>query len=397
MKVKKFSTSYQAQLYKKQASPSFCGLTSKLSKAVYEKDEAVELFKKFESKSHGIIGKLPAQWIYAIPFEKRQQIIKNIFANFGEEFAKLRNKKPDADSFARITASRQITKLLKQSGVLKGLQRAKVSYVDSGSFADVYRLDVKGESYAVKVFKKVLELGFHFDNINGNFFEQPVAQYMKGKIPKRKNNWFKFYFGDLKNGIMVSRFENGDYPFDGKPFATEKIGILVHSREHYNERNCLEGRILDVGSVEVLEHAKNKTMRYVYSKAYCDQLAPLKILEETLKWKPSAFYNDRLKGVFYSFQMLSNENTKKCLDKLLPAADDEVALFMADNIYYSAYSLRKGIFDSLYARNNPKIDLILAKKLENIQCPITPDSECVKMLLQRDNPEINKLIKELFL
>ena len=78
----------------------------------------VELFKKFESKSHGIIGKLPAQWIYAIPFEKRPQIIKNIFANFGEEFAKLRNKKPDTDSFARITAGRQITKLLKQSGVL---------------------------------------------------------------------------------------------------------------------------------------------------------------------------------------------------------------------------------------------------------------------------------------
>ena len=297
------------------------------------------------------------------------------------------------NAFAQKIAGKTITKSLKKAGVLKRFQKAKITYHDSGSFADVYKLDVQGESYAVKVFKKILLKGMHFDNINGNFFEQPVAQYLKKKIPKRKNNWFKFYFGDLKNGVMFSRFENGDYPFDRKPFATEKIGILTHSKEHYNDRNNIEGRIIDAGCVETLKHAKNKTMRYVYSKAYSNQLAPLKILEETLKWKPSAFYNDRLKGVFYSFQLLSNKNSKACLDKLLPAADDEVALFMADNIYYSAYSLRKEIFNSLYARNNKKIDLALAKQLENVECPVTPDSECVKMLMKRNNPKIDKILK----
>ena len=391
MEVKNFSNTYQAQLYKKQYTPSFCGLTSKLSKAVYEKDEVIKLYKKYEPKSHGIIGKLPAQWIYQIPLEKRPEMIKNIFASVGEAFSGLRTMKDNA--FAQKIAARTITKSLKKAGVLKRFQKAKITYHDSGSFADVYKLDVQGESYAIKVFKKILLKGMHFDNINGNFFEQPVAQYLKKKIPKRKNNWFKFYFGDLKNGVMFSRFENGDYPFDRKPFATEKIGILTHSKEHYNDRNNIEGRIIDAGSVETMKHAKNKTMRYIYSKAYSNQLAPLKILEETLKWKPSAFYNDRLKGVFYSFQLLSNKNSKACLDKLLPAADDEVALFMADNIYYSAYSLRKEIFNFLYARNNKKIDLALAKQLENVECPVTRDSECVKMLMKRNNPKIDKILK----
>ena len=93
MEVKSFSNTYQAQSYKNQKQPSFNGLSSKLSKNVFEKSEVIKLYKKHRSKSKGKIGTLPASWVYAIPFEHRSQSIKNILQNFGEIFSELKKKK----------------------------------------------------------------------------------------------------------------------------------------------------------------------------------------------------------------------------------------------------------------------------------------------------------------
>ena len=394
MEVKSFSNTYQTQSYKNQKQPSFNGLSSKLSKNVFEKSEVIKLYKKHRSKSKGKIGTLPANWVYAIPFEHRSQSIKNILQNFGEIFSELRKKKNNPTT-KKLTAQK-LTKLLKESGILKGRESAKIKYINSGQFADVYRLDVKKESYAIKLFHKLLEQNDSFHNINGNYFEQPLALFIKGKIPKRKNNWFKFYFGDLKNGIMLSRFENGNYPFNKKPFNVQKIGLITNIDEHYAKTNNIEGIIIDNGCTEIMEHAKNKTLRYVYKKTYSDQLAPLKILKETLKWKPSQIKNERLKGVFYSLQIVSDENAKKCLDLLLPAADKEVSLYITQNIFYSPYNLRKEVFNAMYVKNDVKIDEMLTKRLEYIFGPIEQDTEAIKLLKSRNNKEINTLLKELY-
>lgn len=394
MEVRNFSNTYQAQLYKKPKQPSFEGLSSKLSKNVFEKSEVIKLYKKHRSKSKGKIGTLPASWVYAIPFEHRSHSIKNILQNFGEIFSELRKKKSNPTT-KKLTAQK-LTKLLKESGILKGRESAKIKYINNGQFADVYRLDVKKESYAIKLFHKLLEQNDSFHNINGNYFEQPLALFIKGKIPKRKNNWFKFYFGDLKNGIMVSRFENGNNPFNKKPFNVQKIGLITNIDEHYAKTNNIEGRIIDNGGTEIMEHAKNKTLRYVYKKTYSDQLAPFKIMKETLKWKPSPLKNERLKAVFYSLQIVSDENAKKCLDLLLPAADKEVSLYITQNIFYSPYNLRKEVFKAMYAKNDAKIDKMLTKRLEYIFGPIEQDTEAVKLLKNRNNSEINTLLKELY-
>ena len=121
-----------------------------------------------------------------------------------------------------------------------------------------------------------------------------------------------------------------------------------------------------------------------------------KVLEKTLKWKPSNFYNERLKGVFYSLQIVSNENAKKCLDLLLPAADKDVSLYIADNIFYAPYALRQEIFDSLIAKNNEEVDMALAKNLECIEGVITPESKTYKILYSRNNKNINARLKKLY-
>ena len=393
MEIKNNYTNSQKIKYKSPATPSFQGITSKLSKAVYDKNEVYEFCNKYGTKFNGIVGKPPAAWVFSIPFDKRPEKIKELYANFGKIFSELRD--PVNVSQTRRSAQKKLKRLLKQTDIVKNQKQVKLSYTDSGSFGDVYRLDVKDESFAVKVYRALFQTGWTYHNCNGNFFEQPVAQYLKKKMPNKNNNWFKFYFGDLYNGIMVSRFENGDYPFDGKAFNTLKIGIVT-TKEHYSQKNILEGRILDVGMVNIWPHAKNKTLRYVYSKTMKDQQAPFKVLEKTLKWKPSNFYNERLKGVFYSLQIVSNENAKKCLDLLLPAADKDVSLYIADNIFYAPYALRQEIFDSLIAKNNEEVDMALAKNLECIEGVITPESKTYKILYSRNNKNINARLKKLY-
>ena len=393
MKINNTSNSYQAQFYK-NSNTSFKGLTAKLSKSVYDKEEVFKLYKKYESKSHGKIGRLPSKWIYSIPFEKRPETIKEIFINFGKICAGLRDKKNSLT--AKIRASIELTKLFQRAGVLKKWQVAKLKYINSGNFGDVYKLKMKGDSFALKIYECFMISGWSIHKTNGNFFEQPLAQYMKGKIPQKNNNWFKFYFGDLKNGIMVSKFEKHKENFTGKPFVTEKIGILVSESEQYRDANNIKGIIVDNGCVDIMPQAKNKTLRYIYSKAIRNPSLPQKILEETLKWKPSQIYNERLKSVFSILQTLPEENAAKCLNLLLPAADKEVSLYIANNIYFAPFNQRKNIFYSLYKKNDKDIDTALAKKLECMEVMITKDSQYVQALLKRNNNEINRIIGELY-
>ncbi len=394
MNVKKYSPVQTCPSDNKNT--SFKGLSAKLSKAAFDKNEIMSLYKQYEQKSQGKIGRLPSQWIYSIPFEKRSKTIKHIFETVGKTFAELLRKEP-CDNKARKQAQKIITKLFRQAGILRIWQRAKLKYIDSGSFGDVYRLDVKKESYAVKVYKSLFQNYYNSDNYHGNFYEQAIAQYMKGKISKRNNNWFKFYFGDLKYGIMVSRFEQGSRHIKKKPFnALLKIGLLFDDREQYSERNSLNGIIIDNGGGKILKHAKNKTMRYVFAKTMKEPAAPLKILEKTLQWKPSRFYNDRLKGVFYSLQITSEETAKNCLDLLLPAADKEVSAYIAKNINYAPINLRPKIFYALYSKNDINLDKILAAKLDYIDAYIGSDSRYLQLLRNRKEPEIDKILKSLY-
>ena len=84
----------------------------------------------------------------------------------------------------------------------------------------------------------------------------------------------------MKNGIMVSKFEDGENPFLGRGFDYRKIGLLLADEEHFSQKNNIAGKIIDIGCVDVMEHAKNKTLAYVFSKSMASQNAPYEILEK---------------------------------------------------------------------------------------------------------------------
>lgn len=357
--------------YKDKSSISFRGLTSVLSKRVYDKTETVALYKNYYKKSRGVVGRLPAEWIYTIPFEERTKTIKEVFAFLGRSFSNLRLKYEDFSVQKQV--AKELTDFFKSKKIIGSKDKVGIEFAGSGAYGNVYKLNVQNKSYAVKVFSSPKNLK-SFDNLsldycNGNFFEQNIAQFLTKKIPKRKKNLFHFYFGDMKNGIMVSKFEDGENPFLGRGFDYRKIGLLLADEEHFSQKNNIAGKIIDVGCIDIMEHAKNKTLAYVFSKSMASQNAPYEILEKTLNWKPSKIKNDRIKGVIYSFQNLSDENAKKCIDEIFKhlSFDDnkEVFQYLAGNIFKVPSQYRKLCFDKLIKCKDKEVNISLA---QNIDC-----------------------------
>lgn len=377
--------------YKSNSSYSFKGLTSKLSKSVYTKTEVIELCKKYNKKSSSKVGKLPHEWISPIPFDDRADAVKQIYKTIGAAFSKLRRQRENHK--LQNAAKNKIKKLFEQKGILKENDTVNVEFTGNGAYAGVYRLDVNDKSYAVKVFDSLLEASDSgLGDCNGNFFEQNVGQYIKKKIPKRNNNWFHMYFGDFQNGIMVSKFEDAKNPFTKKTFLEEKIGLLTSEKEHYALKNNIGGKIVDPGCIDILEHARNKTFAFVYSKSMKSSDAPLKILTETLTWKPSKIKNDRMKGVVYSFINLPEGNAEKCLNLLIPAADEEVLLYTIKNIEKIPFNLRKSVFTKLLEKNNERINIELARQLHFSGDKGLVSFDCFKKLKSGNNTRVNEIL-----
>lgn len=344
--------------------PSFYGLTSKLSKAVYSKEEVWHMCHKYDKKSHYKAGTLPADWIYCVAFENRPKAVKDVLRRFGGYFAKLRTQ--GHNEYLEKDVSEKITKLFQKNGILKKSQKADVSALENGYFSNVYKLGVNGKNYAVKVFNKIFSAPSTLNDVNGNLFEQNIFLFLKGKLPKRNNNWGTFYFGDFKNGVMVTKFEDGNNAFNGQPFNVEKLGLCLYKNEHFAAKNNIGGKIIDAGCTIVSEPAKNKTISYVYSQTLKDPCAPLKILEETIKWRPSALKSDRFKGVFYSLRFADRGIRNNAIDVLLKHADDEAAGYIAKNVQYCTDEEITKIFMNFLKRENEELKYTVWQKIDEL-------------------------------
>lgn len=383
------SRTYQAP----NANKSFGGLSAKLAQHIYTKEEIFALCKKYKN-SDGKVGKLPAEWIYQIPFEKRKEGVKNILKNFGAIFSKLRSS--DDTQNLQNTVAKKITDLFTKTGLPKENAQAKVEYLKSGAFADVYKLTLQEKEYAVKIFKNLKASQHQYDPVNGNGYEQNIFCFLQKKIPLRNKNWVQFYFGDIKNGILVTKFENGKKRFKGNPYDLRRIGLYISEFEHYSPRNNIGGKIIDTGCIEPAEYVNNKTFRYAYNKASQNQDTPFKILTETLRWKDSAQREERLKGIVYSLRLLDKKQMQKNIQLLLETADENLSIFIINQLKAFPHGIRNKIFDSMIAKNNERIDTQLAIQLNHLQNFGYISPQQFKKLKDKNNVSIDtELVKQL--
>lgn len=232
--------------------------------------------------------------------------------------------------------------------------------------------------------------------MNGNGYEQNIFCFLQKKIPLRNKNWVQFYFGDIKNGILVTKFENGKERFKGNPYDLRRIGLYISEFEHYSPRNNIGGKIIDTGCIEPAEYVNNKTFRYAYNKASQNQDTPFKILTETLRWKDSAQREERLKGIVYSLRLLDKKQMQKNIQLLLETADENLSIFIINQLKAFPHGIRNKIFDSMIAKNNERIDTQLAIQLNHLQNFGYISPQQFKKLKDKNNVSIDtELVKQL--
>ena len=172
---------------------SFTGLTSSLRKTVYKRQEIVDLVKKYP-KSKGFVGNLMPEWIAKIPKEQRGDAVKDIYDQFSLAVKQRQNH------FFGQKPQDTIKNVLCKYKIITPETKVKFSQKGMSDTAELYRLQVGDKSYITKIFS---ESTFNNFETGGNLIEQNHALYLNAKP---NSDWAKFYFGNLKDGYMVTEY-----------------------------------------------------------------------------------------------------------------------------------------------------------------------------------------------
>lgn len=386
-----------SQFYNLNNPTSFKGLTAKLTKATYSKKEVVALFKRYERKSNGIVGQLPHEWINLIPFEKRKLVIKNLFQELGEAFSLLRK-----NNFSeRINLlEKRLNKIFKNVGILKRKQSVNLTPIGQGGFGQVYKLKLLNKSYALKVFKvnndnkswKYLE--------NGNFYEQALGQYLKKKIPKRNKNVSYMYYGDLKNSLQLSTFEEKSKPFKGTVFDFMKIGLKLSPNEHFTPKNNIANKIIDLGGIHQIFPFYNKQLIYMAKELNKSDDKIYEFMNQTLNTKDKILFNNKIKALSMLFTNNEDQRVVKSFYKqILPKIDNDTFVFILKNINSIPKSQHRTIYKSAIRNKNIFVQQEFAKQVPNLkELGVSSDEilKIIKKLTSRKSGLINEQLSACF-
>ena len=182
-----------------------------------------------------------------------------------------------------------------QHNVIPQNQRLRFSYSGSGDFSEVLKFNVGKKKYALKIFSndKFLE---NINSIFGNGAEQNNALYINAD---EKSDWVKFYFGNIFDKYMITKYINSDNPLPEKIMKLSDKGLQYID---YSMKNIKNNTGLDYGGHEKIEDfpVGNKVAMWTIKKLKA--LPPEKRIEEIEKIKADKKvpnYYDRMIGIKY--------------------------------------------------------------------------------------------------
>lgn len=270
---------------------TFNGLTSTLKGNLYT-TPAIKKLAYIFPKSKGAVGSVPSEWISNVPQEIRKNFIKNLYGVFSNIIEIQRTK-----IFANGKSSKILKNFLIENGVIKETERLRFRYIGSGAFATVMRFNVGKNQYALKIFNK----DYNFGDIQifkefGNGAEQNNALYLNAD---EKSDWTKFYFGNVLDRYMVTR-----YVSDNDPLPRKKIKLFKKGLEYidYDTKNVKNNTGIDYGGFRKLKGfpVGNKVAMWIIGRLM--EMPADKRNEEILKIETNKSipnYYDRIVGVNY--------------------------------------------------------------------------------------------------
>ena len=323
-----------SHLNKKQsknvAKPSFCGLTDRMGKKVYNGfyDMAI-LFPK-EIMNNPISGKLPDFMEKKIA-QKTSDIkggIKEVLDTFGEVSNELRDFEPNSMSTMKELQNRRnestvkkLENVLTKYNIIKPWDEFDIKYIDKGGKGSVYKLDgirhVNGmtdDEFVIKVFhtKSIQSNTYH-----GCFPEINTASYWMKTLGYDTNRG-KFFWGDVKEAYMINKYIDEDVRLPKKFPNPYDNGMKFTDEDTEHIHNVCKQYSYDWGGGVVINQVVNSNSfaRSVMNdiKNYPDNM---KILQwhKQFRHKPKGNHDNNYAGLSLAIKYLKPENRLDCFEK----------------------------------------------------------------------------------
>ena len=230
-------------------------LTQELSKKIYSKEGVMSLYKKYP-KAEGItIGStgIPNQWL------KRIEDLGNFdLPNFCEQLGHIFMR--DRHYSNLDTINKNMLHLFKTHKIINNEDNFSVSYLGKGFFGRAYKIAINEEpALVIKEYKR----SYRYQNNHGNFAEQNIAEYID-RYSEKNSNMVKYYYGDMKNGIMIMDYISKDTALPLNKIELDELGL---SYADDKPKNYVNNYIIDYGGIITINNlVGNIKAQNVYRK-----------------------------------------------------------------------------------------------------------------------------------
>ena len=230
---------------------NFTGLNRNVSKTAYKLADSIKTMLAVSPKSQGLVGNLPSDWVKTIPFEKRAEVIKTLYADF-----KLAIKEFTSSGDEKV-ANASLKAVFTKAKIIDEKSEFKLKILGEGSFGKVFHLKgISDNKYVIKIFEADNDL-FKFRksylNRHGNLAESARAAYWQ-KNAGKNTQMIRFYFGDIDAGYMVNRYIDKATSGCKKTVNPSAFGLKMGDVDTSETGlNKLNGFQYDFGGIKIIE------------------------------------------------------------------------------------------------------------------------------------------------
>lgn len=332
---------------------NFTGLNRNLGKLAFNYTKDIKKESEFFSKSQGIVGNLPSEWIEKIPKAERALKIKEFYQSMKTGITLLKNKQPE-EALETLNCG------FKKAGIIPEEQQFHLCKLDSGYFGTAYQMKgVSNDSLVLKVYNS-----FPNDSeIHGQYAEVNRAAYWQ-KAEGKETQIVRFYFGDVDTGYMTTKFIDEDAPAPKKVVLPAVHGLHsddVTTEDGINGHNLKNGHQIDWGGLFiknprlVRDKKSTSTIKKILAASQSEQAEMIKIADKKVKI-----------GLADCLEYVDKEQSLLLFEELAKNADNELKLALYKNNDILNFSKKMEYFKKFAVGADNKLKMSLANNLPDL-------------------------------
>ena len=262
-----------------QTKISFMGVSKQISNKLYEFFTDIEEVLNQNNRTYGVAGNLPEEWLEHVPKKMKKVVINNVLAAFAvaadqltffndtiEALHLMQKSEQNKEIKLKVQqASKYLETSFIETGIINADDTIDLKFVGIGEFGMSYTFKVGDEIYSFKQFNPYERFTHKPDHPHGKLMEPNRAIFLNKLIKNKDTQFSKFYFADLKNAYMVTKYIDKDTPEPKQSFDLKSVGLQYgDDSSAKKDFNIINGHIVDYGGLLIVNTilATNKTARW---------------------------------------------------------------------------------------------------------------------------------------